>query len=563
VKQIFKKEQKFGCWILMLPLGVGGNGEVWQCQDSNKNIRAIKLLKKVNAKSYLRFIDEVNAVDKSSDIEGIVPIIDKYFPEDINKEVPFFVMPLAEKSDTKLLGKAIEEKIDAIIEVARTLKQLHKREIYHRDIKPANILYYNSKYCIADFGLVDFPDKNDISQKNEEIGAKWTIAPEMRRESSAANGAKADIYSLAKTLWIYLTNKTKGFDGQYSVDSIIDLKKSYPGSYTSPIDNLLIACTDNDPDKRLSIEEFISELEKWKKLSEHFHDRIQQQWFEIQTKLFPAVLPTRVIFEDINDIIKVLNVVCSFDNLNHLFFPNGGGLDLHEVRISNEQGCIELDFKTSILSIAKPKRLLFESFNYDPEWNYFRLELDNLDATKLNSDEEGKIEYEEKEGRERVSELSPGNYYPNDILEYYYNYESDYLITSFSRQVTRWFRGCFVIFCKRSSYNLITETYDGRHNKMSADKFREYIQTTIDAIKVEKNKYSPSILEKDGVPKKEIKHFVEESIVYRCGWCGKIIDEDGLTLDEYTHSYNIKVMSKYGQSVVKKKVCISCKEREV
>lgn len=43
--------------------------------------------------------------------------------------------------------------------------------------------------------------------------------------------------------------KQKGFDGQYSTESIIHLKKFYPDHYTTPIDNLLISCTDNDPSK--------------------------------------------------------------------------------------------------------------------------------------------------------------------------------------------------------------------------------------------------------------------------------------------------------------------------
>lgn len=35
------------------------------------------------------------------------------------------------------------------------------------------------------------------------------MAPEMRRESSTADVSKADVYSLAKTLWIYLTGNKK------------------------------------------------------------------------------------------------------------------------------------------------------------------------------------------------------------------------------------------------------------------------------------------------------------------------------------------------------------------
>ncbi len=375
-KKLFKKGQVFGKWTLEAYLGGGGNGEVWKCSTTNGNTGAIKLIKSVNPKSYARFLDETTIIEKNSDIDGIIPVIDKYLPANPKEGIPFFVMPVAESAENKLRGKSIEEKINAVLELCQTLHELHQRKISHRDLKPPNLLVYNSRFSIVDFGLVDYPDKKDISLKNEEIGAKWTMAPEMKRESSQADGIKADIYSLAKTLWIILTENPKGFDGQYSTQSIIELKRFYKESYTTPIDVLLSACTDNDPDSRPNISEFIYALQNWKTLNEDFHERNLEQWFEIQTRLFPTAFPKQVIWEEINDIINVLKVICSHDNLNHMFFPNGGGLDLENVRLSKEEGCIELDFQ--LIDIIKPKQLIFESFGYDPEWNYFRLELDEL-----------------------------------------------------------------------------------------------------------------------------------------------------------------------------------------
>ncbi|WP_143960188.1 hypothetical protein [Litoribacter populi] len=56
------------------------------------------------------------------------------------------------------------------------------------------------------------------------------------------------------------------------------------------------------------------------------------------------------------------------------------------------------------------------------------------------------------------------------------------------KNVTRWFRGSFVIFCKRSIYNRNPSTYDGRHNKMTTDEFRDYIQRSVDRFKGEDEK---------------------------------------------------------------------------
>lgn len=471
-------------------LGGGGNGEVWRCinkdgKEGTENYEgAIKLLKSIKSKPYARFLDEVIVIEGNSDIQGIIPMIDKFLPKELKDEVPFYVMPVAENAEKALAGKSIEEKIDAILQICETLSALHNRGISHRDIKPPNFLVYKSRYSIADFGLVDYPDKKDVSLKNEEIGAKWTIAPEMKRESSTADGLKADIYSLAKTLWIILTENRKGFDGQYSPESVLELRKFYKETYTTPIDTLLSASTSNDPSSRPPIDEFISSLENWKSLNEDFHQRNQEQWFEVQAKLFPTAFPKRVIWEDINDIVGVLKVLCMYDNLNHMFFPRSGGLDLEDVRLASEDGCIELDFQ--LVSIVRPKRLVFEAFGYDPEWNYFRLELEELEPSGVY-----KKEQTEKYDHEEVSELSPGYYEEYGVLEEKSHYqEMGFEISETARQVTRWFRGSFVIFNKRSKYNLTSGTYDGRHNKMGTDEFREYIQRNVDHFKEEYEKLS-------------------------------------------------------------------------
>jgi serine/threonine-protein kinase len=485
-KILFKKGQKFGNWTLISFLGGGGNGEVWKCENNQNMPSAIKILKSVKSKPYNRFLDETKVIESNSDIIGIIPMIDKFLPKSFKNNVPYYVMPIAESAVNKLKGKNIEEKIDAILNVSQTLKQLHSRGISHRDIKPPNLLFYNSRCSLVDFGLADYPNKKDVSLYNEEIGAKWTMAPEMRRESSKADGLKADIYSLAKTLWIILTENYKGFDGQYSTKSILELNKFYSKIYTSPIDNLLIRCTDNDPLKRPNIEEFIVTLENWKDLNKDFHKRNQEQWFEIQSRLFPTSIPTRVIWENVEDIIKVLKTVSSYDSLNHMFFPSGGGLDLIDARISNEKGCIELDFVT--IHVVKSKRLVFESFGYDPEWNYFRLELDELEPSGVydGKDDEYNDEKPYKSDEEFVAKLYPGHYDKLDIVEYRSEYEeSGYIIPKTARTLVRILRGSFVIFNKRSTYNLNPSTYDGRHNKMDTEGFRNYIQKNINRIKEE------------------------------------------------------------------------------
>jgi serine/threonine protein kinase len=557
-KKIFIKGQKFNDWILDSYLGGGGNGEVWSCFNSSGEKNAIKLLKKVKAKSYSRFIDEATVVSANSDIIGIIPILDKYLPANLNEGIPFYVMPLAQTIENLLRNTSIEQKVKAVIQVAESLCELHNRKIFHRDIKPDNILLYNERFSLADFGLVDYPDKKDISSNNEPIGPKWTMAPEMKRESSNADASKADVYSLAKTLWIILTDRTKGFDGQYSIESIIDLKIYYASSYTSPIDNLLISSTDNDPTKRPTITVFLEKLREWEVLNANFHEQKLHQWLVVQSKLFPALVPQRVTWSDKDDIVKILKMVCSFDQLNHFFYPNGGGMDLKDVRLSHEDECIELD--CGLIDIVKPSRLIFESFNYNPEWNYFRLEIDNLKPIEVLNSEGIKTNVNIYD-HEVVSELSEGEYYSYKILENREYYKKHYLITSYSRHVSRWFRGSFVFFCKTSIYNSIASTYDGRHNKMNTDEFRLYIQNIVDELKKREIAIDASLdnYSGSGLNKKKVKHYLERDIVYVCTDCGDVIDFDGTKLDSHSRMYNIKVIEKFGKSVKKEIKGLCCK----
>jgi len=200
-----------------------------------------------------------------------------------------------------------------------------------------------------------------------------------------------------------------------------------------------------------------------------FDEKNERDWIEIQSKLFPGELPQRFEWKDRLDIVKVLKTIGSIDNSNHLFFPTGGGLDVHDANISAENDCIEID-TGGLIDIVKPSRLIFNSFNAAPEWNYFRLETHELKPSGT---------YPEAEGSdEELTELEPGNYISRKYLEMgEYNGKR---LPPTTRVVTRHFHGAFVIFQKTSIYNRDSRTYDGRHNTMTDEEFRSYIQRQID-----------------------------------------------------------------------------------
>lgn len=192
------------------------------------------------------------------------------------------------------------------------------------------------------------------------------------------------------------------------------------------------------------------------------------KWKRMINGLFNGNVPDYMEWSEINDIIKVLDYVGKHDADNHTFLPDGGGLDLIGCKESNEEGCLELLFGTS--HIVKPKRLILQHFPIcEYEWTYFRLETNQLAPSGVY--QSITRDYEE------LVELSAGNYISRrhwDIDDY-----NGQPLPHEARLIARVLNGSFVTFSKASIYNQNSDTYDGRHNKMSTGDFKAYIQRNI------------------------------------------------------------------------------------
>ncbi|QXP74676.1 protein kinase [Tenacibaculum sp. AHE15PA] len=466
-KLTFSKEQIFGDWKLIQNLAYGGNSSVWLAENAKlKETKAIKLLKKTHDTARLRFLDEIKIITENQDIDGIMKILDTSVKD---SEVLWYVMPKMETFKRHLVNKPSINKVEGILEIAKILSQIHSRKVSHRDIKPQN-LFFNETFYIGDFGLVDYPDKeNDLTIIGSALGPRWTIAPEMRSNPEKSDGIPADVYSLTKTLWITLTGIEKGFEGQYSPTGSIGLSNYVPDIYLTILEDLLVISTENDPKQRPSIDKFIEILSSWIEIQNSFYQRNDLDWKTVQYKLFPSNIPEYAEWTDVQTITNILNILGGIKALNHMFFDNGGGLDMEGAKLSNELGLIELD--CGIPYLLKPKRLMFNSFNSDFEWNYFYLELEKIEPI-----------YSEYSGSEQIVELEPLEYKEYDYIENYYEkYDDGYNHRPEKhRSIIRLTEGNLVIFRKTSSYNLTPSTYDGRHGEMGAEEFRKYIKKLVD-----------------------------------------------------------------------------------
>lgn len=468
-KRVFVKGEKFGDWTLKTPYSGGGNSFVWDAENSLGEHKVIKLLKKDGELARKRFREEITIMKANSDMDGVMEVLDscELTPDTTDF---WYVMNKGETLEKHLAKASPKEIVWAIAEVAKVLAKLHAKNVSHRDIKPQNLYSLDGKITIGDFGLVDYPDRETgLTLRNVQLGPTWTIAPEMRHSPQTADGKKADVYSLAKTLWILLTKVEKGFEGQYNPASSLSISKYYPFIDNSILDNLMVTATDNDPNERPTMAEFAEGLENWVEMIDDFYGKNKIDWIEVQAKLFPTSLPKQVIWTKMEDIISVLNVLSGINGLTHMFMPDSGGMDINSAKLAKEEGLMELNLN-GLIYYLKPKSLTFETFDADSEWNYFRLEAETIEPIKG---------FSSHDSRQELTEKGPGQYGRYGERENFYDEYGHY--PKGWRHVNRYCKGSFVIFQKTSTYNFTSQTYDGRHNRVTGQQFREYIQQVADS----------------------------------------------------------------------------------
>lgn len=447
-------------------LGSGGNATVYKvkrCEDNQEF--ALKSLAEPhmnNKEKCSRFRDEIRTLLNCKNIEGVIPIVDHSI------KGLWYVMPIAEDIDSHL--KSIVDNVECVLQIADTLSQLHKCGFSHRDIKPSNILFYNNRYVLCDFGLVDIPDKTNILTKSgSRIGSMSTIAPEMKRNAKKADGKKADVYSLAKTLWILLTKEKQGFDGAYNFEDSSIALSSYSdlkSEHLVEIEELLRLCTQNEPSQRPSMDEFSLRLKKWKDIRNDEMKMSQSNWNFLKKRIFGdnGIFPSECKWDTIEEIVAVLGKLNRVPISRYMFFPNGGEMDFTSVELASEKDCIDIHSRDFIFRV-KPKDLIFENFSVSA-WNYFLLELKEQSPVVGDSDE-----YSEK-----VVEDTPGHYVSATDYDYgVYDYDSGKPLPTAARQIVRYLKGKILFVLKLGPYNFINENADGRHSNCTSEQFREYI----------------------------------------------------------------------------------------
>jgi serine/threonine protein kinase len=257
--------EDFSQWEKIVVLGQGGNGIVWRVRRHGIE-RALKVLTNQNEESYRRFIDEVKILRDLKGYPGILPILGANLPACPSKTNPAWMgMPLA-VGIKKALGERPQliSVVEAIAAVASTLADLADKGVCHRDVKPENLYQLDGHWVVGDFGLVDFPGKSDVTEDGRALGPRFYIAPEMMREPIKASGFSADVWSLAKTLWVLATGQNfppphpqPATDPNDALANLISHNRAYL------LDILIERATRKEPQERVTMREFAAELKSW------------------------------------------------------------------------------------------------------------------------------------------------------------------------------------------------------------------------------------------------------------------------------------------------------------
>jgi len=260
-----RNARDYNGWNFIKTLGRGGNGEVWHGIKLNQEGAVKELLGSVRSEGRVaRFRDEIAAMKKCADICGVMPVLDEAIDLRPDRS-PWFVMPCATP-----ISKAFEDTnslacvVSAVQSISSTLVLMHERDIAHRDLKPDNLFQIDKTWTVGDFGLAEFQGKLSKTLPGEKLGPLLYIAPEMLNSARESSGKPADVFSLAKTLWVLATGQKYPLPGPYDpTHDVFRLGSYVQEERTGPLDKLLAAATSHSPQSRPTMRDMQDELAAW------------------------------------------------------------------------------------------------------------------------------------------------------------------------------------------------------------------------------------------------------------------------------------------------------------
>ena len=215
--------------VFVQPLGSGGYADVYLYEQQSPRMPvAVKVLKSEGLTDALRqqFVDEADTMAQLGDHPYIVQVFRSGTSEDGR---PYLVMKYYPPPNLAARAKqqrfSVEDVLRMGIQLASAVETAHRAHITHRDIKPANVLI--STYGapgLTDFGIAGRARRaGDFEPENtDDVGVSVPWAPPEVLYGQSNGDERADVYSLAATLWQLLVGRSPfevpgGDNGAYAL----------------------------------------------------------------------------------------------------------------------------------------------------------------------------------------------------------------------------------------------------------------------------------------------------------------------------------------------------------
>lgn len=222
-----------GCWIgrylLIEPLGSGGQATVWRAVQDRPVVRevALKVLHGAAHQCARKAARLRREAERGMRLrgEGLLPTLEFGVEGDLS----FLAMPLVRgctlhdiikhrRNRTDPLGEAhplchfprrryVRVVLRALVGVTRSLQRAHEAAVAHRDVKPSNILLDADdpgRGYLIDFGLGRDLDVATVAQLRDHSGTPRYMSPE-KLLACQSDELRCDLYALGVTIYEALT----------------------------------------------------------------------------------------------------------------------------------------------------------------------------------------------------------------------------------------------------------------------------------------------------------------------------------------------------------------------
>jgi Kae1-associated kinase Bud32 len=252
---------QFGPYVLIAPVGSGGQAEVWKARDTR--LDRIVALKRLKAEHSARFKEEARAISALNH-----PHICTLY--DVGPD--YLVMEYVEGQPLK--GPLpVEKAVEYARQILDALDAAHRLGIVHRDLKPANILVTKNGVKLLDFGLAKAERAKATSASDETVTKTFTqegvivgtlqyMAPEQLQGKGA--DARSDLFSFGCVLYEMLTVK-RAFEGASapSVIAAVLEREPAPLEVSPPLERVVRCALAKDPEQRFQTARDVKRALEW------------------------------------------------------------------------------------------------------------------------------------------------------------------------------------------------------------------------------------------------------------------------------------------------------------